>query len=74
MLKSIVPALLLAAAAAPSFAYAQDADLTRAAVLADLARVEQAGYSPTASQYNYPSNIQAAEARAHHAKALAASR
>lgn len=74
MLKSLIPALLIAAAAAPSFAFAQGSALTRADVLADLARVEKAGYTPTASQYNYPSNVQAAEARTHQSKSLTASR
>lgn len=73
MFKSIAPAvLLLASFVAPTLASAQD--LTRAQVRADLARVERAGYTPTASEYNYPANIQAAEARAHVAKPVLASR
>jgi hypothetical protein len=47
-----------------SFAQATHAPLTRAQVYADLVRVEQAGYSPSASDdSNYPADIQAAEAR-----------
>lgn len=64
-----LPALILAATlAAPTGAFAQSShSLTRAEVRADLARVERAGYRPTASQYNYPDNIQAAERRIHDA-------
>lgn len=37
---------------------------TRAEVRAELVRLEQAGYNPaTANDYDYPQNIQAAEAR-----------
>ncbi|SAL03551.1 purine nucleoside phosphorylase [Caballeronia fortuita] len=56
----------LAVAAAPAFAFAQDqsAPLTRAQVKAELVQLEQAGYSPaTGEQANYPSDIQAAEAK-----------
>ncbi len=38
--------------------------MTRAEVLADLARLEKAGYNPAASSdATYPANIQAAEAK-----------
>jgi len=45
--------------------YAQSASthLTRAEVYADLVRVEQAGYRPSANDPNYPEDIQAAEAK-----------
>jgi hypothetical protein len=50
-------------ASASSFAQT-NAPLTRADVLADLVRVEQAGYNPArGDDPNYPSDIQAAQAR-----------
>jgi hypothetical protein len=64
----ICAAFAAAVVAAPSFAFAQatnsdSAPITRAEVRADLIRVEQAGYSPSADHVNYPVDIQAAEAR-----------
>jgi type II secretory pathway pseudopilin PulG len=56
----------LAVVAAPTFVFAQsqNAPLTRAQVKAELVQLEQAGYSPaTGEQANYPSDIQAAEAK-----------
>ncbi|QGZ64187.1 DUF4148 domain-containing protein [Paraburkholderia acidisoli] len=56
----------LAAAPALSFAQAQDNNgpVTRAEVKSQLIQLEQAGYNPaTANDSNYPSDIQAAEAR-----------
>ncbi len=65
-MKTLVSALLVSCAlAAPFSAFAQstgDAPFTRAAVQADLVRVEQAGFQPDGSQINYPANIQHAEA------------
>ncbi|MGC7404073.1 DUF4148 domain-containing protein [Pandoraea pneumonica] len=66
-MKALVSALLVSCAlAAPFSAFAQstanNAPLTRAAVQADLVRVEQAGFQPSGSQANYPDNIQKAEA------------
>jgi Domain of unknown function (DUF4148) len=65
MIKTFVPALVLASAlAAPAFAFAQNTQpLTRAEVKADLVRLEKAGYVPGADDVNYPADIQAAEAR-----------
>lgn len=52
------------ASAAPSFAQSTPDPVTRAQVRADLVRVEQAGYNPTASDdATYPADILAAEAR-----------
>ena len=49
---------------APVLSFAQsNAPLTRAEVRADLVRVEQAGYTPSANDLNYPADIQAAEAK-----------
>ncbi|RAR52635.1 uncharacterized protein DUF4148 [Paraburkholderia unamae] len=73
-MKALVSTLLLACAlAAPAAAFAQTAQtaptaqssatpVTRAQVIADLVRVEQAGYRPSASDLNYPDDIQHAEA------------
>ncbi|MDR5782652.1 DUF4148 domain-containing protein [Caballeronia sp. LZ065] len=57
--------LAAATLAAPAFAFAQsNGPVTRAEVRADLVAVEQAGYQPAlASDADYPSDIQAAEAR-----------
>ena len=67
MIKALIPAVVLASAlAAPvvSFAQQSNAPLTRAQVRAELVQLEKAGYNPaTANRYNYPANIQAAEAR-----------
>lgn len=67
-MKALVSTLLVACAlAAPAAAFAQTTNpantpVTRAQVLADLVRVEQAGYRPSASDLNYPDDIQHAEA------------
>jgi hypothetical protein len=67
MFKSLIPAVVIAAAlAVPAFAFAQSSDnapLTRAEVKAQLVQVEKAGYNPVGDEINYPQNIQAAEAR-----------
>lgn len=56
-------AVLLAPAV--SLAQPTNAPLTREQVLADLVRLEQAGYNPAvAEDAQYPADIQAAEARA----------
>ena len=57
-------ALAVATLGAPVLSFAQsNAPVTRAEVRADLARVEKAGYVPSANDNNYPSDIQAAEAK-----------
>ncbi|WP_044042787.1 DUF4148 domain-containing protein [Caballeronia insecticola] len=56
----------IAVVAAPTFVFAQSENvpLTRAQVKAELAQLERAGYSPaTGEAANYPSDIQAAEAK-----------
>jgi hypothetical protein len=66
MTKSLVKALIVAAAlVAPLASFAQsNQPLTRAQVRAELVQLEKAGYNPaTANDYDYPANIQAAEAR-----------
>src|ERR1700729_4335298 len=58
--------VVVAVLAAPAMAFAQSSQqpLTRAEVKAQLIQIEKAGYNPaTANDYDYPANIQAAEAR-----------
>jgi hypothetical protein len=65
MIKSLIPAVVLASAlAAPvvSFAQESNAPVTRAQVRAELVQLEQAGYRGD-DQAHYPDQIQAAEAR-----------
>jgi hypothetical protein len=68
IMKALVSTLLVACAlAAPVAAFAQTADtanapVTRAQVIGDLVRLEQAGYRPLANDNNYPDDIQHAEA------------
>ncbi len=67
---------LLAAAlvAVPALTFAQSiqAPVTRAQVVADLVRVEKAGYDPAANSDNYPADIQAAEAKVAASEGIAA--
>ncbi|WP_144108185.1 DUF4148 domain-containing protein [Paraburkholderia sp. BCC1886] len=57
-------ALVAATFGAPVLSFAQSsAPITRAEVRADLVRVEQAGYVPSANDINYPADIQAAESK-----------
>jgi hypothetical protein len=74
-MKAFVHAIALSCAMAlPMLASAQivDTSTTRAAVRADLARLEEAGYRPSASATFYPNDIQAAEAKvaANHTSAV----
>jgi hypothetical protein len=65
-MKALLKAVLVSCAlAAPAIAFAQTTNgpVTRAEVRADLARLEQAGYQPEASDPHYPADIQAAEAK-----------
>jgi Domain of unknown function (DUF4148) len=66
-MKSLIQAVVVAAALAiPAVSFAQSSQqpLTRAEVKAQLIQIEKAGYNPgTANDYDYPANIQAAEAR-----------
>jgi hypothetical protein len=65
MVKSLVPAIVLASAlGAPAFAYAQDADtVSRASVKADLVQMERSGYNVEGDHATYPAQTQAAEQR-----------
>ncbi|MGF6723996.1 FlaG/FlaF family flagellin (archaellin) [Paraburkholderia sp. GAS41] len=65
-MKSLIKAVALAVVlAAPVVSFAQtNQPLTRAQVRSELIQLEKAGYNPaTADDYDYPANIQAAEAR-----------
>jgi Domain of unknown function (DUF4148) len=79
-MKNSYKMLVVAAAllSAPIMSYAQSVDnqqpVTRAQVKHELAELEAAGYNPN-DWYNYPQNVQAAEAKVaaqHQARALAA--
>jgi len=65
-MRSLIQAVVVAAVlAVPAVSFAQsNQPLTRAQVKAELVQIEAAGYNPgTANDYDYPANIQAAEAR-----------
>jgi hypothetical protein len=64
-MKSIIHAAAVAALlSAPVFAFAQSNEpATRAEVKGELTQLERAGYSPANDEANYPTNLQAAEAR-----------
>ncbi|WP_144158975.1 DUF4148 domain-containing protein [Paraburkholderia sp. BCC1885] len=65
-MKSLIKAVAIAAVlAAPVVSFAQTNEpVTRAQVRAELIQIEKAGYNPsTSNDYDYPANIQAAEAR-----------
>jgi hypothetical protein len=65
-MKSLIKAIALAAIlTAPVVSFAQtNESLTRAQVRNELIQLEKVGYNPaTADDYDYPANIQAAEAR-----------
>jgi biotin operon repressor len=68
MLKALIPAIVMAVAlGAPALASAQQSGdtvtVTRAAVKADLARMEQSGYNVEGDHTTYPAQTQAAEQR-----------
>ena len=65
-MKALIKAVaLVVVLAAPVVSFAQSNEpLTRAQVREQLIQVEKAGYNPaTSDDYDYPANIQAAEAR-----------
>lgn len=64
MNKLISAVALAAALVAPAASFAQsNQPLTRADVQGQLAQLEKAGYNPNGDHFDYPSNIQAAQAR-----------
>ena len=65
-MKTLIQVIVVAATlAAPVAVFAQsNQPLTRAQVREELAQIEKAGYNPARSNpYEYPANVQAAEAR-----------
>lgn len=59
-----IAAVSLLAVPVASFAQSTNEPMTRAQVREQLIEIEQAGYNPgAANDYNYPQDIQAAEAR-----------
>ncbi|WP_323119836.1 DUF4148 domain-containing protein [Burkholderia alba] len=65
-MKSLIAAVATAAVlAVPAVAFAQQSNgpLTRAQVKAELVQLRAAGYNPNGDRVNYPSEIQAAQAR-----------
>jgi hypothetical protein len=65
MLKSLIPAFVLASALAiPAVSFAQsNGPVTRAQVRAELVQLEKAGYHVGDGHTTYPAEIQAAEAK-----------
>jgi hypothetical protein len=66
IMKSLIQAVAIAAVlAVPMVSFAQsNQPVTRAQVREELIQLEKAGYNPaTANDYDYPANIQAAQAR-----------
>jgi hypothetical protein len=63
--KLVLITFVIGALTAPALSFAQPpAGLTRAQVVAELARLEKAGYNPSMGEDSrYPVDIQAAEAR-----------
>jgi hypothetical protein len=61
----ICAAIAASVLAIPAAASAQQANapITRAQVRAELLELEQAGYDPSGSDWNYPDDLQAAEQR-----------
>lgn len=75
-MKLIQSLIVAAVVALPAVSFAQSTEgLTRAEVRAQLVELERAGYNPSSDQTQYPTNIQAAEARvnAEHNSAYGAS-
>jgi hypothetical protein len=64
-MNQLVSAVVVAAAVAmPAISFAQQQQpLTRAEVRARLIELQEAGYSPTANDMNYPEDLLAAQAR-----------
>ena len=65
-MKHLISAIIVSTVfAVPVASFAQsNQPVTRAQVRAELIQLEKAGYNPTtANDYDYPANIQAAEAR-----------
>ncbi|WDD92763.1 DUF4148 domain-containing protein [Burkholderia sp. FERM BP-3421] len=73
-MKSLIAAVATAAVfAVPAVSFAQQANgpVTRAQVQAELTQLRAAGYNPSNDRVNYPTEIQAAEARIHPQQSVA---
>ncbi|ABB10731.1 DUF4148 domain-containing protein [Burkholderia lata] len=64
-MKSLISAVVAAAALSASFGAFAQSTVTRAQVRSELVQLEQAGYKPGLSSPYYPNDIQSAEARVH---------
>ncbi|MCW3500659.1 DUF4148 domain-containing protein [Burkholderia cenocepacia] len=64
-MKSLVSAVVAAAALSASFGAFAQSTVTRAQVRNELVQLENAGYKPSQSSPYYPADIQAAQARVH---------
>ena len=64
-MKSLVSAVVAAAALSASFGAFAQSTVTRAQVRNELVQLEQAGYKPGVASPYYPNDIQSAEARVH---------
>ncbi|AOK20358.1 purine-nucleoside phosphorylase [Burkholderia cepacia] len=64
-MKSLVSAVVAAAALSASFGAFAQSTVTRAQVRDELVQLEKAGYKPGLSSPYYPNDIQSAEARVH---------
>ncbi|MBN3856205.1 DUF4148 domain-containing protein [Paraburkholderia sp. Ac-20340] len=63
LVRSLVAAAVVVAAAVPAVSFAQDHTITRAEVRAELVQLQQAGYQPASDNNQYPANLQAALSR-----------
>jgi len=64
MKKVFVSGILAASFAVPSLSFAQStAPVTHASLQAEIVQLQKAGYNPSQKDINYPSGIQAAEAK-----------
>ncbi|AYQ41366.1 purine nucleoside phosphorylase [Burkholderia aenigmatica] len=64
-MKSLVSAVVAAAALSASFGAFAQSTVTRAQVRNELVQLEKAGYKPGLASPYYPNDIQSAEARVH---------
>jgi hypothetical protein len=63
LVRSLVAAAVVVAAAVPAVSFAQDHTITRAEVRAELVQLQQAGYNAASDNNQYPTNLQAALSR-----------
>ena len=63
LVRSLLAAAVVVAAAVPAVSFAQDHTITRAEVRAELVQLQQAGYNAASDNNQYPVNLQAALSR-----------